>query len=257
MWSTQGLKINSIIFKPSLLPSIVTAVLLYTMISLGLWQLDRAEYKANLQSIIETRSQQSPTSIDNVDIGADQSDWLYQPVSATGQYDNQHSVLLDNQVHNMQAGYHVYTPFKLTGNSAVLVNRGWVRQTASRQLLPAIPVIGQTIQLDGYLNSEPYTGIRLGESHQSYSAFPDVVQSIDLKSLQSKLNYQLLPVILVISQPQQSAFTLQPIKINMNSEKHQAYAFQWFALCIALLVIYLTVNSKRISKHTDSNDNGL
>lgn len=90
----QGLKINRIIFKPSLLPSIVTAVLLYIMISLGLWQLDRAEYKANLQSIIEMRSQQSPTSIDSVDIRAEQSDWLYQPVSATGQYDNQHLSLI-------------------------------------------------------------------------------------------------------------------------------------------------------------------
>lgn len=253
----QGLKINRIIFKPSLLPSIVTAVLLYTMISLGLWQLDRAEYKANLQSIIEMRSQQPATAIDNVDTGAEQSVWLYQPVSATGEYDNQHSLLLDNQVHNMQAGYNVYTPFKLTENSAVLVNRGWVQQTRSRQLLPSIPIIETSMELNGYLNSEPSTGIRLGESHQGYSAFPAIVQSIDLKALQDKLDYQLLPVILVINQPQQSAFTIQPIKINMNSEKHQAYAFQWFALCIALLVIYLTVNSKRITTHTDNNDNGL
>jgi len=227
------------------------------MISLGLWQLDRAEYKANLQSIIEMRSQQPPTSIDSVDIRAEQSDWLYQPVSATGQYDNQHSLLLDNQVHNMQAGYHVYTPFKITENSAILVNRGWVQQTASRQQLPAIPVIEDAIQLDGYLNSEPYTGISLGEQHQIYSTFPAIVQSIDLNALQNKMNYQLLPVILVINQPQQSAFTIQPIKINMNSKKHQAYAFQWFALSIALLVIYLTVNSKRITNHTHSNDNGI
>ncbi len=253
----QGLKINSIIFRPSLLPSLVTAVLLYIMISLGLWQLDRAEYKANLQSIIEMRSQQPPIRIDNVNLQADQVDWLYQPVRANGQYDNRHSLLLDNQVHNMQAGYHVYTPFKLTQDSAILVNRGWVKRTASRQQLPSIPVIEDAIQLDGYLNSEPYTGISLGEQHQAYSTFPAIVQSIDLNALQNKMNYQLLPVILVISQAQQSAFTIQPIKINMNSEKHQAYAFQWFALSIALLVIYLTVNSKRISNHTHSNDNGI
>lgn len=253
----QGLKINSIIFRPSLLPSIVTAVLLYIMISLGLWQLDRAEYKANLQSIIEMRSQQPPISIDSVNLQADQVDWLYQPVRANGQYDNQHSLLLDNQVHNMQAGYHVYTPFKLTQDSAILVNRGWVKRTASRQQLPSIPVIDDAIQLDGYLNSEPYTGISLGEQHQIYSTFPAIVQSIDLNTLQNKMNYQLLPVILVLSQAQQSAFTIQPIKINMNSEKHQAYAFQWFALSIALLIIYLTVNSKRISNHAHSNDNGI
>lgn len=252
----QGLKINSFIFKPSLLPSIVTALLLYIMISLGLWQLDRAEYKGNLQSIIEMRSQQPPINIDEVNTQAEQADWLYQPVTINGQYDNQHSLLLDNQVHSMQAGYHVYTPFKLTGNSAILVNRGWVKQTASRQQLPPIPVIEDAIRLDGYLNSEPYTGISLGDRQQAYADFPAIVQSIDLNTLQTKLNYQLLPMVLVINQPQQSAFTILPIKINMNSEKHQAYAFQWFALCVALLVIYITVNSKRISQQSDSNDNG-
>lgn len=253
----QGLKINSFIFKPSLLPSIVTALLLYLMISLGLWQLDRAEYKANLQSIIETRSQQPPISIDEVNTQAEQADWLYQPVTANGQYDNQHSLLLDNQVHNKQAGYHVYTPLKLSEDTAILVNRGWVKQTASRQQLPSVPVIEDIIRLDGYLSSEPYTGISLGNQQQAYANFPGIVQSIDLNTLQTKINYRLLPMILVISQPKQSAFTIQPIKINMNSDKHQAYAFQWFALCVALLVIYITVNSKRISKQTDSNDNGL
>ncbi len=253
----QGLKINRFIFKPSLLPSIVTGLLLYIMISLGLWQLDRAEYKANLQSIIETRSQQPPIGINKVNTQAEQADWLYQPVTAKGEYDNQHSILLDNQVHEMQAGYHVYTPFKLTEDSAILVNRGWVKQTASRQQLPSIPVIEDTIQLDGYLNSEPYTGISLGTQQQAYVNFPGIVQSIDLNTLQTKINYQLLPMILVVNQSQQSAFTIQPIKINMNSEKHQAYAFQWFALCVALLVIYITVNSKRITSHTDSNNNGL
>jgi cytochrome oxidase assembly protein ShyY1 len=251
----QGLKINRFIFKPSILPSIVTALLLYIMISLGLWQLDRAEYKANLQSIIETRSQQPPTSIENVNMQAEQADWLYQPVTASGRYDNQHNLLLDNQVHNMQAGYHVYTPFKLSESTAILINRGWVKQTASRQQLPSIPVIEKNTQLEGYLNTEPYTGISLGKSHQLYTDFPAIVQSIDLEKLQDKLHYQLLPMILVINQPQKSAFTIQPVKINMNSEKHQAYAFQWFALCIALLVIYITVNSKRIPKANDSNDN--
>jgi surfeit locus 1 family protein len=250
----QGLKINRFIFKPSLLPSIVTALLLYIMISLGLWQLDRAEYKANLQSIIETRSQQPPINIDKVNTQAEQADWLYQPVIANGHYDNRHSLLLDNQVHDMQAGYHVYTPFKLSENTAILVNRGWVKQTESRQQLPSIPVIEDTSQLEGYLNTEPYTGISLGEQDQLYTKFPGIVQSIDIKTLQNKLNYQLLPMILVINQAQQSAFTILPIKINMNSEKHQAYAFQWFALCIALLVIYITVNSKRIPKLNDTNE---
>jgi cytochrome oxidase assembly protein ShyY1 len=251
----QGFKINNFIFKPSLLPSIVTALLIYIMISLGLWQLDRAEYKANLQSIIETRSQQAAVNIDKINTQDEQENWLYQPVSVNGQYDNQHNLLLDNQVHDMQAGYHVYTPFKLTKDTAILVNRGWVKQTASRQQLPPIPVIEETMRLDGYLNSEPYTGISLGTQQQAYSNFPAIAQSIDLKRLQNKLDYRLLPVILVINQPQQSAFTIQPIKINMNSEKHQAYAFQWFALCVALLVIYITVNSKRIPQQTDSKEN--
>jgi cytochrome oxidase assembly protein ShyY1 len=34
--------------------------------------------------------------------------------------------------------------------------------------------------------------------------------------------------------------------LNLNSAKNNGYAFQWFAMSLALLIIYLVVNTKNI-----------
>ena len=58
--------IKNFVFKPNLLPSIITCVLLYLMIALGNWQLDRADYKGNLQSIIESRQSIDPVALNSL-----------------------------------------------------------------------------------------------------------------------------------------------------------------------------------------------
>ena len=52
-------------------------------------------------------------------------------------------------------------------------------------------------------------------------------------------------MVLVLNKVDQTPLEILPIKVNMRSEKHTAYAFQWFALSFALLIIYIVVNSKK------------
>jgi len=252
----QGIRIKTknYIFKPALIPSLITIALLYLMISLGLWQIDRAEYKANLQSIIESKknTQAIPLNlIKNTATEENQNEWLYQPVYIEGSYDLSHQIYFDNQINNTVAGYSVYTPLKLSSNTAILINRGWVPLGINRINLPDISInnSNKSIKLTGLLTPPPSKTLVLSDNANSYLKWPAVLQYIDITEIEKHLDYQLLPVTIIMNNQSQTSLEILPVKINMRSEKHTAYAFQWFALSLAVLIIYIVVNTKRTVKN--------
>jgi len=233
-------------FKPTLIPSIVTFALLYLMISLGFWQLDRSDYKANLQTLIE--SKQDVPAIALSSIAKNEDDWLYQPVFVSGEFDDSHQLLLDNQVNNRVAGYSVFTPLKLTNDLGILVNRGWLPVGASRSELPDISLNLQQQKINGLLSKQPSKTLQLSDNANNYTNWPSVLQYVDIGEIEKQLNYKLMPMVIIMNVPEQTVLKPLPIKINMRSEKHTGYAFQWFGLSLALFIIYIVVNTKNTKR---------
>ncbi|MCW9048229.1 MAG: SURF1 family protein [Gammaproteobacteria bacterium] len=233
-------------FKATLIPSLITVALLYIMISLGFWQLDRAEYKANIQSLIESKQGTATISLDSIE--KQEENWLYQPVFVSGKFDLQHQIYLDNQVNNMLAGYSVFTPLKISDDLAILVNRGWLPVGNSRANLPDISVTSEMLRIDGLLSHAPSKTLLLSDNVNSYLQWPAVLQYVDIIEIEKQLEYKLLPMIIIMDQSTQTKLQPLPVKINMRSEKHTAYAFQWFGLSLTLLIIYIVVNTKNTNK---------
>jgi len=220
------------------------------MISLGLWQIDRADYKANLQSLIE--SKQGSTAIALNAIAKEEKDWLYQPVFVSGQFDNQHQLMLDNQVNEMVAGYSVFTPLKLSDDLGILVNRGWLPLGASRAELPDVSVNAVIQRIEGLTAKPPSKGLVLSSNANNYAKWPSVLQYIDVPEIEKQLNYKLMPMVIIMNQVEQTQLKTLPIKINMRSEKHTGYAFQWFGLSLALFIIYIVVNTKNTKSRIEN-----
>lgn len=239
-----SIKIQKYLFKPSIIASMVTLFLLYVMVSLGLWQLDRAEYKANLQSLIDDRKSEFTVPLEKISLSDD--DWKYQRVDATGEYDSAHQVLLDNQVNNTIAGYKVFTPLLISTTKAILVDRGWVAQGTDRSQLPDLAIDKTDVTINGVLAPLPAKGLVLSDNANTYSSWPAVLQYIDTVEIASEVKYTLLPAILTIDDKSRTIYEVVPFRISMSSEKHTAYAFQWFALSFTLLIIYFVTNTKRI-----------
>ncbi len=237
-------------FSPSLVPTLVTIALTYTMISLGLWQLDRAEFKLNLQRIIENKEhlEHSPLRIQQLA----QDNELYSPVLASGQLDHRYTILLDNQVYNTQAGYSIYTPMLLENGSAVLVNRGWVSHNGNRSVLPDLSLSQAELNTtQAHITKFPSRGLVLSDNANDYTHWPAIVQYMDINEIQNHLPYTLTENSLTLDNAQSDHIKVIPVSMNMNSDKHTAYAVQWFALTTALLIIYITVNLKKkeVSDH--------
>jgi cytochrome oxidase assembly protein ShyY1 len=226
-------------------------VLLYLMISLGFWQLDRAEYRDNLQRQILERKTYPPASLDT--LPESEQERRYLPVELHGYYDSEHSFLLDNRIHAGRAGYHLYTPLLLDDGSAILVNRGFIVLGADRNILPDTSVLDQAgdklspsrVTITGLLDLVPVQSIRLSDYKHDSDSWPVVLQHVDLQEIMSITGTRFYDMILWLDEGGIGAKKHDMPVLNFNSAKNIGYAFQWFAMSTALVIIYLVVNTRR------------
>jgi len=119
----------------------------------------------------------------------------------------------------------------------------------SRSELPTVILTDENIsRINGLTARPPSKGLVLSNNANHYTQWPTVLQYIDLQEIEKKLKYKLLPMVLIMNQAKQTSLEILPVKINMRSEKHTAYAFQWYGLSLALFIIYIVVNTKNTKK---------
>lgn len=248
------MRLGPLEFSPGLWPSIATLVLLPGMIWLGIWQLERAAWKQGLVDAHDSSRRLAPVSLEWMLDDGEITE--YRPVAVGGNYDLGHQMLLDNKTYRGHAGYHVLTPLRLEDRPAVLVNRGWVPLGRSRAELPELPGPSDKVIVEGVAKLPSDRLFRLDSTEEAHAGWPQVVQQIELSQLEKRLGYPLLPVMVLLDKADAHGFVRDwKPAYDVPPDKHRAYAMQWFSLALVLLIIYLGVNSKRISKGSIRKDN--
>ena len=241
-------------FKPRLIPTIAVVILLPALMSLGFWQLDRAEQKMASYSQYLNKQRMEPVVLNDLApdiINMDELDWRH--VLVHGSYADRRHYLLDNQVLNGRAGYFVYTPFRLyPGETYVLVNRGWLPAGTDRGRAPTIRTQSDLISLNGIIKKAPKTGILLSdEIYELLTQDVVRVQKIDLLDIGRRSGWKFLPFILRLNSTSESGFVRNWREPGSDRNKHLGYAFQWFGLSALLVIIYIFVNMKRTMGDND------
>lgn len=224
---------------------LLTITLLSLFITLGCWQLQRAEQKRLLQQAYETRRHAAVITLDDIKNSA--QDQRYFPIKIQGHFDNAHTVLLDNRIHQHQVGYEVLTPLITQQGKAVFVNRGWIPAYKNRHQIPKIPpALGQQ-SLMGFVYP-PQRSFRLNQKLDDANHWPLRIQQIDLDQLAQLTGHTLYPVVVLLAAHQPHGFirSWQP-STQMTPQMHQGYALQWFTLALATLIIYLLLSFHRKS----------
>lgn len=249
-------------FTPGIIPTVATLLMLCILVNLGFWQLRRAHAKEFIIDRLEQRSHLSPLSLDQLlEKGDDLSAY---PLQLRGRFLPEFTFFLDNRTYNTQAGYEVLTAF-LTGDRMVLVNRGWIGRGQYRDQFPQLPAlpepdsIGDAVTLTGVTHQPSPDYFVLKEDDYSQVQWPFLIQKVDLKKATQLFEYPLMPFVLRLqpqSQPQTkpgvnrektSDFVRDWQSNMMGPEKHYGYALQWFSLAFALIVIFLVVNTSKIT----------
>ena len=197
------MKIGDRSFRPAAWSILVAVSGIILFVALGMWQLDRAAFKDSVQQKFEQRLAQDYQLLD---VDDDLADIQYRKLIVKGSYDSGHHFLLDNQVHQGKAGYHVLTPLQLAeSDDIILVNRGWAAWGASRERLPEILPPDQVDAVTGiaFIPGEP--ALRLGGLKLS-EGWPQLIPYVDLEALRQQYSQRLLPMILWLAPESPGAY---------------------------------------------------
>ena len=235
-------------FRPTLWPSLATLISFPLLLSLGFWQLDRAAEKEQVMEKFKANFNGIP-----IDLNSNPSDlndptfMQWRKIKVTGNFESTHQFLLDNQPMNFKTGYLVFTPFKLKNESTrVLINRGWVAANPDRNILPEINLSEENLTISGTAKKPPFSGVALSEDlSENLKNNLIRIQQVDLEKVESKTGQTFLPYIVRLDKEDPQGYQSDWVLPGSGAEKHYGYAFQWFAMAAALIIIYFVVNFKR------------
>jgi surfeit locus 1 family protein len=221
--------------------------MLVVLVSLGRWQLRRADQKRALY--------------DAFDKGADATRVIdlqtpalprYQHVEAQGHYDESRQILIDNMTNaDGRAGYFVITPFALASGGWLLINRGWVPVGASRAVLPAIGVAGDARKVRGRSDHLPSPGIHIGRPAGLRPPFPTVANFpglMEIERLMHETSWTPATEVVLLDADQPDGYLRRWQAPGFPPLRHVGYAVQWFGLALALCAIYVVTNLRRPTK---------
>ena len=215
--------------------------------ALGVWQLQRGAEKASMIAARHRAAKARPTDLAHwLEQGKPASGLYLQPVILHGHYDSAHQLLLDNQTWDQDAGFHVWTPFHLAGSDkVVLVDRGWVAAPPTRRHLPDPQVTGTRLQVKGIIHAFPRPGLRLSKGGcKRQGKWPRVVEYPRYSDLHCLFPNHLVDGLVLLDPGEPHGFPRKWLRVGMSPQRHYAYAFQWFAMGLTALVMFVAINTR-------------
>lgn len=217
---------------------LVSLITLLMFASLGTWQLGRGNIKSDIEKASINKDKETVQATlpkENIE------EWRYRNLKLYGMYNSEKQFLLDNQVRDRISGYNVLTPLYIEAEKKwVLVDRGWIPQGLDRNVLPDIDINQEGLESISSSIYVPYDkayslgGIADGED----TGWPRRIQFVDYKLLSDRLGVPLQPYTLRLLQSENHGYRRDWTEYNMSAQKHYGYAFQWYAMAIAVVILW-------------------
>ncbi len=241
---------KKLVFKPTLLGWLITLIFIPLFINFGQWQYAKAQKQKQRQTSYQqsdiASAEMFPQGVSFDDYDALSEQWNYRKVTVKGVYDKQHQFLLDNQVHDTRAGYHVITPLKIDqSDEYVLINRGWVPALATHSELPEIKTTAEPVTLSGmvWVPSKKYFTLEDKTDIQ----FKKVWQFMDISLYQQTVPIKLSSLAIKLDpQSEGGGFARQWQVSFKRIATHISYAYQWFGFAVATLMIFIYMSVKPV-----------
>lgn len=221
--------------------TLFTLLLLPLMVSLGFWQLQRADEKALLAAAFERQQSLPPAPLGSLNERA-ADELAYLPVVLSGHFRKAEHYLLDNRMQQRQFGNEVLTVFVLDSGELALVNRGWIPADPARQVLPEIGEPEGQVRITGHIYVSPGKPYLLADEPID-AQWPRRIQAVEMEKIAAITEGKLFPFPVRINADQAGALAVDWQVINVSPAKHHGYAVQWFSMAAVLALIYLLRSS--------------
>lgn len=226
-------------FRPRLLPTLVAAAFFALGIAAGRWQTARAEQKIALRQTLQAAQAQPALPITGRP--ADPEALRWHKITASGTWIASATIYLDNRVQDGVPGYQVLTPLD-TGETKLLVNRGWVAAPRTRDRLPSVVTPAGAVVVEGEARVPLKNAFALGVNQS-----PDgrVWQRLDLAAISKTLNLPLQGVVLFQQNETGDGLVRLWDAPDYGIATHRGYAFQWYALAALAFIFFLVLSFRR------------
>lgn len=201
-------------------------------VRLGLWQLDRLEQRrarnAELEAALSLPVLELPDSLPALfrAPGA----YVNRRVRLRGRYDPAGEVVLRGRVDQGRPGVHLVAPLRVAGDTAVMVNHGWLPSPDGATVDPGPFRPSGILEFDGVVMAPPDT--RDGDpAGRTFARLP-------LDSLRARRARPLLPVYVQrLPDPSRDDTLPRPVPLPaLDRGPHLGYAVQWFSFAAIALI---------------------
>ncbi len=208
---------------------------------LGFWQLSRAHRKLAFEQQMAERAPMPPLILEQLahdTTAVDQQ--LQRRIVLSGQWDAAHTVYLMNRSMDERSGFYVTTPLRLPDGTAVVVQRGWIaRDDAEPMKAPPVATPSGPVTVRGHVAAWPSHWIDLG--HLSSGV---VRQNLELAPLTAESGLAIRPVTVAEDANADNAADglrrdWPAPSAGVSIATNYGYAFQWFAMAVTALVLYV------------------
>lgn len=185
------------------------------LIGLGVWQLQRMEWKAGVLAEIDAKIAAAPVALPAAPIAPDQK---YLPVQVTGAFTGDFLEVLSGQKGG-SPGVRIIEAFATTDGRRILIDRGFLEDVAR-----AAPRHAGAAEVVGNLHWP--------QDADSFTPPPDEKSGMwfarDAVAMAAKLNTE--PTFIVAREPTGDAITPMPVDSSSIPNDHWGYAITWFLL---------------------------
>ena len=200
-------------------------------ISLGMWQIERANEKKLIIANYDKLLVYAPIALQKNQM---LNNW--QPIETTGTYEDT-IVYEDNAINNGKAGFKVYHLFRNDDGTFIFIHRGFIERNLIKNNLPEVEIPTEKKSIYGTtLFKQNNTFVKNIEESDSR-----IIQEFNASLLIDKYpmlkDKYLHPFLFNLDIRDVNKY--QPIEkpVNMTASKHIGYAIKWFGLCAALIIL--------------------
>jgi len=205
------------------------------LVGLGVWQLERLQWKLGLIAEMNSHMTAPPVSVDQalrLGKGAE-----YHRVALDGRFDNAKEAYVFTTVDDGAAAYHVVAPFTLDDGRMLLVDRGFVppelKSPSSRE---AGELAGERHVIGVWRTPDP-PGV--------FTPAPDLAHRVwysrNVKGIAKASALALAAPVIVEADksPNPGGWPKGGQTIVNLPNDHMQYAITWFGLALGLIIVYL------------------
>lgn len=230
-------------FKPYPWLTFFTILVFAALITLGVWQVQRYEWKVQLNADIENYSKLEPVVLTTLLDDAPTENHKYRSVKLTGKYLPENQILVRGQYKKSERvilyGFYVYNTFQYTHNGAdrqIMVERGFITENSynapeTYNKLPEdeVTILGNIKAAENPGSFMPDNAVETGTWFWR-----------DIVAMTQKFKFENADDFYISTSGAGYQDFPKPTKLEIKSAvNHLSYLITWFALAAGLLILYI------------------